>query len=263
LSYSQWRSEDGAVKVDSGEVLIVSARVTGRCALIDVLDADERLRLSRLQRADDRNRFIDAHALLRIVVGDATGLDPHRVRLIRRCQTCGGPHGRPLLVEPPGLHLSLSHAGARVMVALTDHGPVGVDVEAVDAARFEGIEHVGLATSERLTFTALQHSRRMPASRALAIWWTRKEAVLKCTGYGLAVDPRAVVVTAPTQAPALTDWTGPGTIASMQLVDLDVGTGYAACVAIETSVTNPVRLRLRDATERLASWADQARTTTA
>jgi 4'-phosphopantetheinyl transferase len=78
-------------------------------------------------------------------------------------------------------YVSLAHAGDVSVVAITDAGPVGIDVEAEGAADFAGFEDVALHRGERGT---------NPADRTRA--WVRKEALLKAYGLGLIIDPRDV-----------------------------------------------------------------------
>ena len=102
-----------------------------------------------------------------------------------------------MVTAPPGrppLHVSLAHAGDRVVVAATDLGPVGVDVELDSCAEFAGFDAVSLAESERQELAALPSVHRMTGRTQM---WVRKEAVLKATGDGLTVDPRRVIVSPP------------------------------------------------------------------
>uniref|UniRef100_UPI00293E24A3 4'-phosphopantetheinyl transferase family protein n=1 Tax=Clavibacter sp. MX14-G9D TaxID=3064656 RepID=UPI00293E24A3 len=85
-----------------------------------------------------------------------------------RCATCGGPHGRPVLGGSralDALHASVAHAGDAVVVAVSGHGPIGIDAEPSD--------------------------REVPSGMSLARW-VRIEAVLKADGRGLLVDPALV-----------------------------------------------------------------------
>ena len=200
-------------------------------ALANLLDGVERTRLERLRSAEDRARYVVAHALLRIMVGSHLGCPPERIALSATCHRCGGPHGRPRLVSrarEPSLHLSLAHAGARVVAAVSTAGPVGVDVDVEAATGFAGFDAVALAATESAA-VARMPSRRRPAARVTA--WVRKEAVLKATGDGLRVPPGDVVVSPLGEPPRLLSWDAapPG----VHLHDVDVAARrHAACVGV-------------------------------
>jgi 4'-phosphopantetheinyl transferase len=145
--------------------------------------------------------------LLRLVVAGCWSLDPVAVTLTFTCGRCGGPHGRPVAVPPPGfapVHLSLAHAGNLVIVAASRLGLVGIDVEAVACSAFSGFDDVALCVREREWLAELGQA---DAATGRARAWVRKESVLKATGDGLARDPRLVVVSPPSTV--LGCWSGP------------------------------------------------------
>jgi 4'-phosphopantetheinyl transferase len=80
-------------------------------------------------------------------------------------------------------------------------------------------------------------------------YWTRKEAVVKATGDGLAVPLRRVRVTPPGVAPALLAY--PDRTLTVQMRDLAPGPGYAAALAVVTGA--PVEVRERPAAGLLAA----------
>lgn len=136
-----------------------------------------------------RPRLVVAHAhgpaedLLRHEAARFHGVPLSAVEVLRTCPRCGSSaRGRPRLRRtaalPSPASVSLSRAGAFSVVAVTDAGPVGVDVEAHGAADFPGFDDVALHPGEPSTDRART--------------WTRKEALLKAYGLGLAVDPAAV-----------------------------------------------------------------------
>jgi len=119
-----------------------------------------------------------------------------------------------------------------VMVAATDVGPVGVDVESAAATGFDGFDEVALTAMEQ---TEVECCAPVAQSRARAVYWTRKEAVLKATGHGLAVDPAALEVSAPHLPAALTAWhADEPPPASVQIIDVPVDGDHVAAVAVLT-----------------------------
>jgi 4'-phosphopantetheinyl transferase len=148
--------------------------------------------------------LVDAHPLLRRVVGGLRGCAPETVVVHHRCDVCGGEHGRPH-VEVDGRrgpHVSIARSGALVVVAVADR-PVGIDVERLDRG------------SDATELTA----------------WVRTEAVLKATGLGLTVDPSLVELDVRGDEPRLVGWDGPGGRPVMRIADVGTGTGHLVAVA--------------------------------
>lgn len=160
--------------------------------------------LEHAARRRDPLPVLTGRALLRRVVGTVIGENPASVAIERWCPTCGRPgHGRPRVAGRNDIHVSSAHDDTVALVAVTTLAPVGVDVQGHSATAFDGFDAVALADEERLPGARLAAMDR-PAARART--WTRKEAILKAVGYGLRVDPREVLVTAPTEAPAVLAW---------------------------------------------------------
>lgn len=179
-------------------------------ALFALLDDVERGRYERLRRPADRDRFLTAHALARLVLGRTLGRHPAALRLLAECRQCGGPHGKPRLSSGE-LELSLTHAGDRVGVAVSSV-PVGVDVEDLAQTRVdEALAAQVLTPAELQRWLALPLDRR---AAALLRAWTRGEAVVKALGVGLDVDPRDL---------------SPDTA---RVVDLDPGPGFVGSLAV-------------------------------
>jgi 4'-phosphopantetheinyl transferase len=124
-----------------------------------------------------------AHDLLREVAARFHQVPTSHVVLSHECLRCGShEHGRPVLLATAAIrrpaYVSLARAGDVSVVAVTDAGRAGIDVEAEGAAEFEGFAGVALHQTERASGTV---------DPTLA--WVRKEAVLKACGLGLVVDP--------------------------------------------------------------------------
>lgn len=99
--------------------------------LLRILDTTERARIESLDRPADRGRSLLGAALLRVAVASHLGLAPADVVVDRTCDECGGPHGAPRILSPglPAPWVSVSHSGVLAVVALSPHGPVGIDVQ--------------------------------------------------------------------------------------------------------------------------------------
>lgn len=94
------------------------------------------------------------------------------------------PGGKPFLAHPPGFWFSTASRDGLLLVAGSERGPVGADIETLDRCRAAWPEAVRLfAPAERAALAALPEARR---PLAFARLWTAKEAVLKARGIGLA-----------------------------------------------------------------------------
>ena len=157
----------------------------------DLLSDGERARRGGLWDAGQRAQFTVAAALLRLVAAPLTGQPAERVVVDRSCPSCGRHHGRPRL-PGTGLDVSISHSGATVAVAVSSAGAVGVDVQQVADDSVHELSPLVLAESE---------AGHVAVARDFFTYWTRKEALVKATGDGVAVPLSEVVVTPPGTPP--------------------------------------------------------------
>lgn len=165
---------------------------------------------------------VPAHDLLRAMAARFHSVPVDRIVLGHDCPRCGGDdHGRPVLLPTSSLrapaHVSLARAGSMSVAAVTDAGPVGIDVEATGAAGFEGYADVALHPDE--------HAGNDDPTRA----WVRKEALLKAYGLGLAIDPREIRI----DGTGLEAWESAHPApAEMRVRDIDVPGHTAALVVL-------------------------------
>ncbi|WP_330176897.1 4'-phosphopantetheinyl transferase superfamily protein [Streptomyces sp. NBC_01498] len=148
-----------------------------------LLDAREQARAASFTRRHERSTYLAAHAGLRLLLADRLGVHPRDLRFGRdRCAHCGGPNGRPILLDAPGgPHFSLSHCAGITLVGIADV-PVGVDVERLPGRRTVERCLARLHPRER---AELLRVRRAELPLAFCRLWTRKEAYLKARGTGL------------------------------------------------------------------------------
>jgi 4'-phosphopantetheinyl transferase len=146
-----------------------------RTADPSMLTVDERRRYAALRRPADRDAFLASHLLVRRCAAALTGRAPETLELVQVCGECGSRgHGRPLLAGVPDVHVSLAHTRG-VVVAGAGWGPLGVDIESVDApAPTPALMPELLAEAE----LSLVRSAR-DGSLAFLRYWVRKECLVK------------------------------------------------------------------------------------
>lgn len=177
-----------------------------------------------------------ASGLLRAEVGRFVGMRAEEVRLTRSCSRCGSSeHGRPVVIKKHTTDrpfVSLSRTGDVVVVVVSDQGPVGVDIERMDALGFAGFDDV-----------ALHERETAPSVEARATTWARKESLLKATGDALHLDPRLIRLGDADQPPQLIEWSAPNPPKSgVWMQDLEIE-GHAACLTVLSHEAPRVTLR--------------------
>jgi 4'-phosphopantetheinyl transferase len=174
------------------------------------LDDDERARTDAFAFPRLSDRFVVAHAGLRAILGRALGVAAKDVRF------CVGPHGKPALATGRAVGFSLSHSGDLAVIALAGGGAVGVDVEKdrPDVSH-EPIARRFLSPAEADGLLAVS-----PAERKAVFFrgWTRREAVVKMLGLGLAEPLDAFDA------------------ARVTLVDFEPRPGYFGALAVDSTV---------------------------
>jgi 4'-phosphopantetheinyl transferase len=146
------------------------------------LGPQERARAAAFSFAADRHRYQAAHVALRQVLSRRTGIPPGQLEFGREpCPRCGGRNGRPTLVNHGDLHFSMSHSADAVVIA-SSAAPVGIDMERI-------VRRCSCDLAGAMHEADAARVRRLPEPRrhvAIMRWWVAAEAVLKCTGAGIA-----------------------------------------------------------------------------
>lgn len=140
--------------------------------------------------------------------------------------------GRPVLLDAPHLGFSLADSG-RLFAAAIGRGAVGVDVE--DGCLPRRPERVAPRVLSPREHAERAQGADPHGTGSLLRCWTRKEAVLKAMGQGLAIDPSGVDVGAgatPRDPPSVR-----GRPAGLRLWDLPLEAPHAGAVAVDRETT--------------------------
>ena len=202
-------------------------------ALRTILAPQETERATRFVFDRDRDRFVCARGILRSILSRYLGVPPSALVLAY------GPNGKPHLPAESGadgLRFNVSHSGALAVFALARGIEVGIDIERVDR-QVEGgaIASSYFAPSEASAIEELQGDAR---AHAFFDIWTRKEALLKAWGEGMATDLRGF------EAPLGRDGMVPSPVPggrACHLRGLAPAPGYAGALAVEGDAVAEVR----------------------
>jgi 4'-phosphopantetheinyl transferase len=154
-------------------------------ALRAQLSTSERERSQRFVFARDRHRFVAAHAALRQLLAQRTGLPGALVELTENV------FGKPLLAGagpggPNAPHFNLSHSQGLGAVALSDTHEIGIDVEVLrPLSDRAAMARTYFTPAEQRALERVESRGALAAEKAFFTCWTRKEACLKALGLGL------------------------------------------------------------------------------
>jgi len=147
--------------------------------LLETVRPERRARVERIRRKEERRRSLCAELLLMTAL-QRRGISEYSVAL--------GTHGKPYLAGNENLFFNLSHAGEYALCAISDV-EVGCDIERIDPA-------INLAVADRF-FTSEESAwihaaitREEQVDRFFRLW-TLKESLMKATGKGFSLSPRA------------------------------------------------------------------------
>ena len=143
-------------------------------AASNLLSADEHERANRYYREKDKQRFILARAILRLLL--ARYLNRDAKQLIFEI----GENKKPHVKGDTSLHYNVSHSGNYILIAISD-SEAGIDVEQPDPnMHYEEIMHISYNKPEADVVKA-----SADPLQAFYTLWTRKEALLKATAKGI------------------------------------------------------------------------------
>jgi 4'-phosphopantetheinyl transferase len=191
--------------VQLGEPLAVDLEA----AFLAELPPLQRQAIVRLKRWQDRQRSLLGRMLLRRALSLPYG-GAGRFSLQTLCQT---ERGRPLI--PGGPEFNLSHSGEMVVLAVCSRGLVGIDIEAIRPIDVAQFRHIVPELAD-----AWEETGGRGDLRVFYDYWTRKEAVGKGCGLGLALPFEQLDVSRDVVAAAGSVW---------HLRSLIIGGGNTSC----------------------------------
>jgi 4'-phosphopantetheinyl transferase len=160
------------------DVHIWTTRSDGTGVGDGVLSHEEIARAERLRSVERRTQFKASRAALRLLLGRYLETDPAALELV------AGPHGKPKLLDKGHLAFSVSHANTITVIAIARDIEIGIDIEVLrDVPDCELLARRFFAPVEAAALSLLGPTRH---SAGFLTAWTRKEAIAKACGEGIA-----------------------------------------------------------------------------
>jgi 4'-phosphopantetheinyl transferase len=194
--------------------------------LWNTLSSSEKDRANRFRRAEDRALFAVTRAVLRYLLGEATGIAADKIAFAK------GPYGKPCVVGTNGPHFNVSHSGCWALIGFSDSRDIGVDIEFMRAAGGElDLARSFFSAAEYRSLEGLSNDMLLSSFYKI---WTCKEAVLKACGAGITEHLKDFSVELTKDGYALHP--EPDcfslSIASVAVQPVAVPEGYAGCYAL-------------------------------
>jgi 4'-phosphopantetheinyl transferase len=196
------------------------------------LSIDEKLKAGRFHFHEDRNRFIAAHRILRMLLGRYLSVKANELRFIE------GENGKPEIAEPfsrDTIHFNLSHSDGVALFAFSRKQEIGVDIEHIrDIPEMEQIVERFFTAAEKAVFGSLPQEKKRDA---FFNCWTRKEAFIKAIGKGLSwpLDKIDVTQVLGEGNTGLTSEGDPREVPDWSIQDLRLAPAYAGAFAINST----------------------------
>ena len=155
--------------------------------LASLITQDERERSERFMLDRDRQTYVAAHAVLRLVLKNIGG------EVLSTAAFAQGKYGKPHLPSAIGLKFNLSHSRDRIALAFYRDQELGVDVEWQNPDI--DVQEVGSRVYSPSELDYISSGGSEAVARFYELW-TRKEALIKKAGFGLStpIDLRQINV---------------------------------------------------------------------
>lgn len=147
-------------------------------------------------------------------------------------------HGKPYLADYPEIQFNISHSADVLLVAISQVGAVGVDIEQAKFQRrdFSGLVGKCFSQSEIEYWNALPE---MEKAAEFYRFWTRKEAFVKAVGRGLAIGLQHCVIDPGKQPYFISLPENYGKPSEWRLFDLPLKEGLYGALVVESSKIPP------------------------
>lgn len=229
-----WSLAPETLTMDSNEIHVWRADLNITSDLLhkyhQLLSPDEQDRSARFKFQKDRERFIAAHGILRIILSRYLDIYPDQLHF------SSNNYGKPFLDQPDEsgkICFNMSHSKELALFALSCDREIGIDIE-----RIRPLDDAEQIAQRFFSLREIEQLRALPEhmrNEGFFHCWVRKEAFIKARGKGLylPLDKFDVSLSPGEPAQLLDSKDDPRVPSQWSLAGLRVHPDYTAALAAE------------------------------
>lgn len=178
-----------------------------------LLNTEEKEKAATFKRPEVQKKYIKTRGVLRKVLGNYVRENPQQL-VIKTAE-----HGKPFLAEFD-LFFNLSHTGNKFVIAVSNCGEIGVDLEhPKERINLLGLVNKCFSVEEREYWLSLSEEQKVTMFYR---FWVRKEAFVKAVGRGIALGLDQCVVNPQKQSSFLSVPDEYGEVSGWKIVDVEL-----------------------------------------
>lgn len=195
------------VEVWHGDIL---SEASDQQSYYQYLNAEEQEKAASFIRPELQQKYIKTRGVLRAVLGNYLNEKPQQVNIKI------AEYGKPFVDD--GLFFNLSHTGNKFVIAVSNVGELGIDLEQYKRRKnLQGLVKKCFSEVEILYWQGLSGQQQMIAFYQ---FWVRKEAFVKAIGRGIAIGLEQCEVNPQQQSRFLSIPESYGDVTDWKIVDV-------------------------------------------
>ncbi|MFA5983115.1 MAG: 4'-phosphopantetheinyl transferase superfamily protein [Methylococcaceae bacterium] len=201
----------------------------------DLTEAEQH-QAGQIKHPQIQQRFVQVRSHLRQVLASYLNLPPTQIAIAK------AEYGKPYLADFPELAFNLSHTANDLVIAVGLHCQLGIDIEHyLPRANLAALVKKFFADEEAAYWQALPETEQ---TQAFYQFWTRKEALVKASGRGIAAGLKQCVLNPSCKTEFLSVPIALGVAKQWQLLEVDLGLPVCLALVSQSDVKQVVRQRI-------------------
>jgi phosphopantetheine--protein transferase-like protein len=152
----------------------------------ELLDQEEKKRFQKILLKDKKNQFLLSRLASKHILGHILNLPAKDILFSYH------KNGKPFLLNQQSIHFNISHAQDYLLLFVSSHSPVGVDIE--QSKPIDKLLKLASRFCSKNEIQQIISLNPQEQARILLEKWTIKEAVSKNIGLGLRIDFKKIEV---------------------------------------------------------------------